>query len=55
MLVQTRGWGYLTGKGQALDLSKNDAVAAQIKTAQFIADAINEKLIRDGHVQEADQ
>ena len=50
MLVQCRGWGYLTGGGKALNLSKKDAIDAQAKSLQFIADAINEKLARDGYI-----
>lgn len=48
MLVQCRGWGYLTGRGKALALDPDSACDAQIKTLKFIADAINEKLEREG-------
>lgn len=51
MVADIRGWGYLTGKGQALGLSSGEAVEAQKRTAQFIADAMNEKCERDGNPQ----
>ncbi len=47
-VADIRGWGYLTGQGQALALSPEVALAAQEKTARFIVDAMNaawEKLI----------
>ncbi|ABF63510.1 hypothetical protein TM1040_0777 [Ruegeria sp. TM1040] len=47
MVADIRGWGYLTGKGQALALTEREAEQAQKKTAQFIADAMNEKFERD--------
>lgn len=46
-VADIRGWGYLTGRGQALALDFINAVAAQNKTMQFIADAMNEKMARD--------
>ena len=50
MLVQCRGWGYLTGKGAALALDADTAAEAQSRTLKFIAAAINEKLEREGHL-----
>ncbi len=41
MVADIRGWGYLTGRGKALALSNKEAIEAQGKTAQFIADALN--------------
>lgn len=52
MVADMRGWGYLTGRGRALALSERDAMAAQDKAAAFVIDAINEKLVRDGHIQQ---
>ncbi len=46
MVADIRGWGYLTGLGQALGLDQKTAFDAQIKTAQFIADAMNEAYAR---------
>ena len=46
-VADIRGWGYLTGHGEALALDSNVAFKAQMKTAQFIADAMNEKLARE--------
>lgn len=40
-IADIRGWGYLTGQGEALALSERDAIAAQEKTAQWIVDAMN--------------
>lgn len=40
-IADMRGWGYLTGQGQALALSSADAIAAQRKTAEFIVKAMN--------------
>lgn len=45
-VADMRGWGYLTGQGQALALSYDEAYAAQIATAEWIVDAMNEKLAR---------
>lgn len=42
MVADIRGWGYLTGRGSALALSDNEAIAAQRKTAEFIAKLLNE-------------
>jgi hypothetical protein len=41
MIADMRGWGYLTGQGQALALSSKDAFKAQLKTAEFIVEAMN--------------
>lgn len=46
-VADIRGWGYLTGRGQALALTSDEAIAAQARAAQFIVDAMNEKLARD--------
>ena len=46
-IADIRGWGYLTGGGHALALSSEEAIAAQMKTRQFIVDAMNEKMLRD--------
>jgi len=46
-IADIRGWGYLTGNGQALALDSNIAIKAQTKAAQFIVDAMNEKMARD--------
>lgn len=43
MVADVRGWGYLTGLGRALGLPTGVAFAAQVKTAQFIAEAMNER------------
>lgn len=50
MVADIRGWGYLTGKGLALALDGDTAADAQDKTAAFIIEAVNEKLVRDGHI-----
>jgi hypothetical protein len=42
-----RGWGYLTGRGQALALDTDTAIKAQEQAAKFIVDAMNEKMARD--------
>lgn len=47
-VADVRGWGYLTGRGQALALSPDAAIEAQERAAKFIVDAMNEKMIRDG-------
>ena len=52
-IADVRGWGYLTGQGRALALDHDTAYEAQKRTGQFIIDAINEKLVRDGHIMEA--
>ncbi|MBR9841199.1 MAG: hypothetical protein GYB50_25455 [Rhodobacteraceae bacterium] len=41
MVADIRGWGYLTGRGQALALSSDEAFEAQRRTAEFIAQAMN--------------
>lgn len=41
MVADIRGWGYLTGRGTALALDSDTAIAAQGKTARFVADAMN--------------
>ena len=41
MVADVRGWGYLTGRGQALALSSAEAIEAQRRTAEFIAAAMN--------------
>jgi hypothetical protein len=46
-IADIRGWGYLTGQGQALALPPSEAINAQKKAAQFIVDAMNEKMARD--------
>ena len=46
-VADIRGWGYLTGHGEALALDSNSAIKAQTKAAQFIVDAMNEKMARD--------
>jgi hypothetical protein len=46
-VADIRGWGYLTGGGQALDLHHDVAFAAQERAAHFIVDAMNEKLARE--------
>jgi|GEM_PF-4594183 len=46
-VADIRGWGYLTGQGQALALDSSSAIKAQKKAAQFIVDAMNEKMARD--------
>ena len=43
MLLQIRGWGYLTGHGQALRLPEATARKAQTETAQWVCDAMNAK------------
>jgi len=40
-VADIRGWGYLTGQGQALAMSSDEAVDAQRKTAEFIVAAMN--------------
>ena len=40
-VADIRGWGYLTGHGQALALDGNTAFAAQKKTAEWIVAAMN--------------
>lgn len=46
-VADIRGWGYLTGKGQALALSSDEAFEAQKKTADFIVAAMNAALDGD--------
>lgn len=50
-VADIRGWGYLTGRGQALALHPDDAIEAQQRAAKFIVDAMNEKMIRDAAMQ----
>lgn len=52
-VADVRGWGYLTGRGQALALPAAEAFAAQQKTAEWIVAAMNEKMIRDDAEQRA--
>jgi len=40
-VADIRGWGYLTGHGEALALPSDVAFQAQKKTAQWIVDAMN--------------
>jgi hypothetical protein len=46
-VADIRGWGYLTGRGQALALDADTAIEAQERAAQFIVEAMNEKMARD--------
>ena len=46
-VADIRGWGYLTGRGRALALDDDTAFEAQKLAAQFIVDAMNEKMARD--------
>jgi hypothetical protein len=46
-VLDVRGWGYLTGKGQALDLPAREAMAAIVKTAEFIAKLLNEAYAKE--------
>ncbi len=39
-VADIRGWGYLTGRGQALALHPDDAIEAQQRAAKFIVAAI---------------
>lgn len=52
MLMDVRGWGYLTGHGIALGLSGDEAIEAQKKTARFVVDMLNEKLGYPAQVRE---
>ena len=48
-VLDIRGWGYLTGRGSgALGLSEKEAIAEQIKFANWAVDALNAAWERDG-------
>jgi hypothetical protein len=40
-MLDIRGWGFLTGRGQGLALSDNEAAKAQRETMQWVIDAMN--------------
>ena len=44
MVADMRGWGYLTGHGNALALSSKEAFEAQIRTAEFMVEAMNKAI-----------
>ena len=46
-MLDVRGWGYLTGQGQALALSADSAIAAQEATAEWVVSALNAAWARD--------
>lgn len=46
-MLDMRGWGYLTGQGQALALPADEAIDAQNATAQWVVDALNAAWERD--------
>lgn len=44
MVLDVRGWGYLTGHGRALRMPQHQAVEAQKAMGDFVADAMNKAL-----------
>lgn len=46
-MADIRGWGFLTGRGQALALTEIEAVKAQSETLDWIVEAMNEKWERE--------
>lgn len=48
-IADMRGWGFLTGRGQALALPEGEAVKVLIETRDWIIAAMNEKWERERH------
>lgn len=51
-IVDIRGWGYLTGKGEALGLSEDEAAQLQDKVGAYICKLMNtEARVREAHLK----